>query len=154
MNPSRAATTRYRPGSSASTAKAPSGPLTELRSVPLSTLCAVIRTCANNFLLAESRVTPPTPPDNSCPEAEMGSTARCNAMQAGTTAKTSKLRVISILFEDRQSLSFVRRVPTRERGASDVRLYGGGSVQRVANGVTALHGSMLFATESSMEQDS
>jgi hypothetical protein len=42
----------------------------------------------------------------------------------------------------------------RERGASDVRLYGGGSVLRVANRVTALQGSMLFATESSMEQDS
>jgi hypothetical protein len=42
----------------------------------------------------------------------------------------------------------------RERGASDVPPYGGGSFQRVANGVTALHGSMLFATESSMEQDS
>ena len=42
----------------------------------------------------------------------------------------------------------------RERGASDLPLYGGGWVQRVANGVTALHESMLFATESSMEQDS
>jgi hypothetical protein len=42
----------------------------------------------------------------------------------------------------------------RERGASGVRLYGGGFFQRVANGVTALQGSILFATESSMEQDS
>jgi hypothetical protein len=42
----------------------------------------------------------------------------------------------------------------RERGARYVPPYGGGWVQRVANGVTALRGSMLFATESSMEQDS
>ena len=42
----------------------------------------------------------------------------------------------------------------RERGASDAAVYGGGTVQRVANGVTAPHGSMPFATESSMEQDS
>jgi hypothetical protein len=42
----------------------------------------------------------------------------------------------------------------RERGASDLPLYGGGSFLRVANEVTALHVSLPFATESSMEQDS
>ena len=42
----------------------------------------------------------------------------------------------------------------RERGAGGAALYGGVTFQRVANGVTAPHGSKPFATESSMEQDS
>src|ERR1017187_739521 len=89
--PSLDAATSYSPGSSPGMVNVPSEPLVAVRSVPLFRLCAVIRTCANGCLLAESRVTPPTAPNMSCPAAGMGSAAIWKAMQAGKTAETSKL---------------------------------------------------------------
>src|SRR6478672_12297369 len=77
----------------------PSRPLIAVRSVPLLTLCAVILTSASGCLLTESRVTPRTPPNSPCPEAGIASATIWNAMQAGTRAEASKLRVIDVLSE-------------------------------------------------------
>jgi hypothetical protein len=65
-----------------------------VRSELLFALCTVIRTCATGCLLAESRMTPATPPDDSVPRAGMGNAASEIAMQAGTKRETTKLRVI------------------------------------------------------------
>jgi hypothetical protein len=97
MKPAFAAATWYRPGSRPGIVNVPSEPLIAVRSAPVFTLCAVIRTCATGCLLAESRVTPPTPPNKSAPQAGVNGAASWQAMQAGKTAERNELRVISVL---------------------------------------------------------
>jgi hypothetical protein len=99
MKPILAAATWYSPGSSLAIVKVPLELLIAVRSVPLLTLCAVIRTSATGYILAESRVTPLRSPNKSCPIAGMGNVANCKAMQAGTTAEKTELRVINVLSE-------------------------------------------------------
>jgi len=80
-NPFLVAATSYRPGCRFVNVKTPSASVTVARSVPWSRLWAMICASASGFLVAESRVIPPTRPTDACPSVGSDSVANKNAAQ-------------------------------------------------------------------------